>query len=85
MTLGTSYLSLARLYISPVPLPRTPSISLFGVTVLSDVDNLNGFIEEDPSLEDLNLWKIMMKSDGGLFNNAAQVKTELNGVERHRK
>ena len=39
---------------------------------LSDVNNMNAFIEEDSSLEGLSLWQLMKRTDGTIFNNAAQ-------------
>ncbi len=39
----------------------------------SDVNNMNAFIEEDPSLQDLGLWKLMLRTEGTIFNNVAQV------------
>jgi len=35
---------------------------------------MNAFIEEDPSLQGLSLWKLMKKTEGTIFNNVAQVK-----------
>lgn len=43
----------------------------------SDVNNVNGFIEEDPSLEGLSLWKLMKKTEGSIFNNVAQARHEM--------
>lgn len=40
----------------------------------ADVSNLNGFIEEDSSLEGLTAEEIMLISTGSVFNNAAQVR-----------
>ncbi len=37
------------------------------------VDNLNAFIKEDPSLENSTLEDIIRKTQGAVFNNAAQV------------
>ncbi|CAN0182159.1 unnamed protein product [Pylaiella littoralis] len=37
------------------------------------VNNVNGFIEEDPSLANLSLWKLMKKTEGTIFNNVGQV------------
>lgn len=40
----------------------------------TDVANINGFIEEDPSLAGMTVDEIMMVTDGTVFNNAAQVR-----------
>lgn len=40
----------------------------------SDVNNVNGFIAEDPSLEGLTLWKLMKNTEGSIFNNVAQAR-----------
>jgi Fe-Mn family superoxide dismutase len=37
------------------------------------VTNLNGFVENDASLQGKSLEEIILTSDGGVFNNAAQV------------
>ena len=37
------------------------------------VTNLNGFVENDASLQGKSLEEIILSSDGGVFNNAAQV------------
>jgi Fe-Mn family superoxide dismutase len=37
------------------------------------VNNLNGFVEKDPTLAGLTLEQIVRSASGGLFNNAAQV------------
>ncbi len=37
------------------------------------VTNLNGFVENDASLQGKSLEEIILASDGGVFNNAAQV------------
>lgn len=37
------------------------------------VDNLNKFIETDPSLKGKSLEEIILSSTGGIFNNAAQI------------
>lgn len=37
------------------------------------VNNLNGFIKDDPALQGLSLEQIVKTSSGGVFNNAAQV------------
>lgn len=37
------------------------------------VDNLNKFIETDPSLKGKSLEEIVLSSTGGIFNNAAQI------------
>lgn len=37
------------------------------------VDNLNKFIETDPSLNAKSLEEIVLSSSGGIFNNAAQI------------
>eukprot|EP00903_Cladosiphon_okamuranus_P017886 g16459.t1 len=34
---------------------------------------MNAFIEEDPSLAGLSLWKLMKKTEGTIFNNVAQI------------
>lgn len=38
-----------------------------------DVNNVNGFIEEDPELQGLSLYKLIKKTDGTIFNNVGQV------------
>lgn len=43
----------------------------------TDVANINGFIEEDPSLAGMTVDEIMMVTDGTVFNNAAQVRLRL--------
>ncbi len=37
------------------------------------IDNLNKFIETDPSLKGKSLEEIVVSSSGGIFNNAAQI------------
>lgn len=37
------------------------------------IDNLNKFIETDPSLKGKSLEEIVLSSTGGIFNNAAQI------------
>lgn len=37
------------------------------------VNNLNGFIKDDPALQGLSLEQIVKTSSGGVFNNAAQI------------
>lgn len=37
------------------------------------IDNLNKFIETDPSLKGKTLEEIILSSQGGIFNNAAQI------------
>ncbi|CAN0173690.1 unnamed protein product [Ectocarpus fasciculatus] len=37
------------------------------------VNNMNAFIEADPDLEGLSLWKLMKQTEGTIFNNAAQI------------
>ncbi|CAM9489143.1 unnamed protein product [Ectocarpus sp. 8 AP-2014] len=37
------------------------------------VNNMNAFIEADPELEGLSLWKLMKQTEGTIFNNAAQI------------
>lgn len=37
------------------------------------IDNLNGFMEKDPSLKSKTLEEIVKTSSGGIFNNAAQI------------
>ncbi len=37
------------------------------------IDNLNGFMEKDPSLKAKTLEEIVKTSSGGVFNNAAQI------------
>ncbi|CAN0436677.1 unnamed protein product, partial [Hapterophycus canaliculatus] len=36
------------------------------------VNNMNAFIDEDPSLAGLSLWKLMKQTEGTIFNNVAQ-------------
>ncbi|CAM9706989.1 unnamed protein product [Scytosiphon promiscuus] len=38
-----------------------------------DVDNMNAFIDEDPSLAGLSLTKLMEQTEGTIFNNVAQI------------
>lgn len=40
----------------------------------TDVDNMNAFIEEDPSLAGLSLRKLVKTTEGTIFNNAAQAR-----------
>lgn len=60
-----------------VTIARHGSIALvlltFNCKPDADIDNLNGFVEEDASLEGLTLVEIMKISTGTVFNNAAQV------------
>lgn len=66
-------------------LPINSSATLINnaITLLafqSDVNNVNGFIDEDPSLAGLSLWKLMKQTDGSIFNNVAQVNRYAGGV-----
>ncbi|CAM9289403.1 unnamed protein product, partial [Hapterophycus canaliculatus] len=47
------------------------------------VNNMNAFIDEDPSLAGLSLWKLMKRTEGTIFNNVAQASTSEGQIYNH--